>query len=182
MRFLPAVFCPVPEKGVAFAPPAEYVNPGGEGGEYAVRFAGKDRHSAAGVVWKKRAGSAVAGKSRSLRVWVSEIILQQTRVEAVKPYFERFIAALPDLEHLAAAPEPLLMKLWEGLGYYSRVRNLQKAARMILTEFGGIFPSERRRCSGFPGSALTPPVRSHRSPSAARNRRWTAMWSGCWSG
>ena len=85
------------------------------------------------------------------RVWVSEIMLQQTRVEAVKPYFERFIAALPDLEHLAAAPEPLLMKLWEGLGYYSRVRNLQKAARMILTEFGGVFPSEREALLRLPG-------------------------------
>ena len=62
------------------------------------------------------------------RVWVSEIMLQQTRVEAVKPYFERFIKELPTIRALAEAPEDRLMKLWEGLGYYNRVRNMQKAA------------------------------------------------------
>lgn len=76
------------------------------------------------------------------RVWVSEIMLQQTRVEAVKPYFERFMAALPDIESLADAPEETLLKLWEGLGYYNRVRNLQKAAIQIMTEYGGEMPSE----------------------------------------
>ena len=60
------------------------------------------------------------------RVWVSEIMLQQTRVEAVKPYYERFLKALPDVAALAACPEDQLMKLWEGLGYYNRVRNMQK--------------------------------------------------------
>lgn len=76
------------------------------------------------------------------RVWVSEIMLQQTRVEAVKPYFERFMAAFPDIESLAEASEEQLLKLWEGLGYYNRVRNLQKAARQILSEYGGQMPSE----------------------------------------
>ena len=76
------------------------------------------------------------------RVWVSEIMLQQTRVEAVKPYFERFMRALPDIESLAAVPEEELLKLWEGLGYYNRARNLQKAARRILSEYGGVMPSE----------------------------------------
>lgn len=76
------------------------------------------------------------------RVWVSEIMLQQTRVEAVKPYFERFMQALPDIESLAKAPEEVLLKLWEGLGYYNRVRNLQKAALQIMSEYGGIMPSE----------------------------------------
>ncbi len=75
------------------------------------------------------------------RVWVSEIMLQQTRVEAVKPYFARFMEALPDIEHLAAAKEEQLLKLWEGLGYYSRVRNLGKAARQIMEEHGGVMPS-----------------------------------------
>ena len=60
------------------------------------------------------------------RVWVSEIMLQQTRVEAVKPYYERFMNALPTVEALAAAPEETLLKLWEGLGYYNRVRNMGK--------------------------------------------------------
>ena len=67
------------------------------------------------------------------RVWVSEIMLQQTRVEAVKPYFERFLSQLPSIQALASCPEDRLLKLWEGLGYYSRARNLQKAARHIFT-------------------------------------------------
>lgn len=75
------------------------------------------------------------------RVWVSEIMLQQTRVEAVKPYFERFMKALPDIESLANAEEEALLKLWEGLGYYNRVRNLQKAAVQIMEEHGGQMPS-----------------------------------------
>lgn len=76
------------------------------------------------------------------RVWVSEIMLQQTRVEAVKPYFERFLAALPDIRSLAECPEDKLLKLWEGLGYYNRVRNLQIAARQIEEDYGGVMPSE----------------------------------------
>lgn len=73
-------------------------------------------------------------------VWVSEIMLQQTRVEAVKGYYERFIAKLPDVYSLAQCPEKELMKLWEGLGYYSRVRNMQTAAQTIVYELGGVFP------------------------------------------
>ncbi|MBQ9119875.1 MAG: DNA/RNA nuclease SfsA, partial [Lachnospiraceae bacterium] len=74
------------------------------------------------------------------RVWVSEIMLQQTRVEAVKPYFERFMKSLPDIEALAAAEEEVLLKLWEGLGYYNRVRNLQKAAIQIMEDYDGHMP------------------------------------------
>ena len=66
------------------------------------------------------------------RVWVSEIMLQQTRVEAVKPYFERFMDALPEIKDLAEAEDDRLMKLWEGLGYYSRVRNLKAAAVRVM--------------------------------------------------
>lgn len=76
------------------------------------------------------------------RVWVSEIMLQQTRVGAVLGYFAKFMEAFPTVQDLAAAPEDQLMKLWQGLGYYSRARNLQKAARQIVEEFGGIFPTE----------------------------------------
>lgn len=76
------------------------------------------------------------------RVWVSEIMLQQTRVEAVKPYFERFVAELPDVASLAACEEERLLKLWEGLGYYNRVRNMQTAARQVMEEYGGELPSE----------------------------------------
>ena len=84
------------------------------------------------------------------RVWVSEIMLQQTRVEAVIPYYERFLAALPDVSALADAPDEQLLKLWEGLGYYSRVRNMKKAANQIM-ERGG-FPrtaAELKKLSGF---------------------------------
>ena len=68
------------------------------------------------------------------RVWVSEIMLQQTRIEAVIPYYERFMAELPDVAALAAVPEERLLKLWEGLGYYSRARNLKKAAERVTAE------------------------------------------------
>jgi A/G-specific adenine glycosylase len=76
------------------------------------------------------------------RVWVSEIMLQQTRVEAVKPYFARFMEQLPDVEALAAASEDELLKLWEGLGYYNRIRNMQKAAKQVLEEYKGVLPAD----------------------------------------
>lgn len=75
------------------------------------------------------------------RVWVSEIMLQQTRVSSVIPYYENFLDALPSVEDLAGADEELLHKLWEGLGYYSRVRNMKKAAQQILEIHGGKLPS-----------------------------------------
>lgn len=76
------------------------------------------------------------------RVWVSEIMLQQTRVEAVKPFFERFLNRLPDAHALAECPEDELLKLWEGLGYYNRVRNMQKAAIQVVEEYEGILPAD----------------------------------------
>ncbi len=76
------------------------------------------------------------------RVWVSEIMLQQTRVEAVKPFYQRFMEALPDVQSLAECPEEKLLKLWEGLGYYNRVRNMQIAARTVMDEYGGQLPEE----------------------------------------
>lgn len=84
-------------------------------------------------------------------VWVSEIMLQQTRVNAVLPYYRRFLAALPDVQALAEADEEELLKLWEGLGYYNRVRNLQKAARVVMEEHGGIFPSTYEEILRLPG-------------------------------
>lgn len=74
------------------------------------------------------------------RVWVSEIMLQQTRVEAVKPYYERFLRELPTVRDLAQAQEDKLLKLWEGLGYYNRVRNMQQAAQQIMIDYQGKFP------------------------------------------
>ena len=73
--------------------------------------------------------------------WVSEIMLQQTRVEAVKPYFQRFTEELPDVRALAECPEEKLLKLWEGLGYYNRVRNMQKAACQVVELYNGVLPA-----------------------------------------
>ena len=84
-------------------------------------------------------------------VWVSEIMLQQTRVEAVKGYFDRFLAELPDIRALAEAEEEKLLKLWEGLGYYNRVRNLQKAARIVMEEYGGELPADYEVLKKLPG-------------------------------
>ncbi len=85
------------------------------------------------------------------RVWVSEIMLQQTRVEAVKPYYERFLKELPDVKALAEAKEDVLLKLWEGLGYYNRVRNMQKAACQIMDKYAGIFPQAYDEIIKLPG-------------------------------
>lgn len=78
-------------------------------------------------------------------------MLQQTRVEAVKPFYARFMEALPDVTDLAACPEDRLLKLWEGLGYYSRVRNMQKAARMICEQYGGVMPVDYETLLTLPG-------------------------------
>lgn len=84
-------------------------------------------------------------------VWVSEIMLQQTRVEAVKPYYDRFMRVLPDVWALAKAEPDRLLKLWEGLGYYNRVRNLQRAAKEIVEKYGGEFPSSYQNIIALPG-------------------------------
>jgi len=85
------------------------------------------------------------------RVWVSEIMLQQTRVEAVKPYFVRFLTELPTIRALAECEEDKLLKLWEGLGYYNRVRNMQKAAQKIVEEYGGEMPADYEKILALPG-------------------------------
>lgn len=85
------------------------------------------------------------------RVWVSEAMLQQTRVETVLPYFERFVAALPDARALARVDDAVLMKLWEGLGYYSRARNLKKAAEIVVDRHGGELPASAEALRALPG-------------------------------
>ena len=84
-------------------------------------------------------------------VWLSEIMLQQTRVEAVKGYYCRFLETLPDVESLSNCDDELLHKLWEGLGYYSRVRNLKKAAGVIMDAHGGVFPDTYEKVKALPG-------------------------------
>ena len=78
-------------------------------------------------------------------------MLQQTRVEAVKGYYERFLTALPQIEDLAACPENKLLKLWEGLGYYNRVKNMQKAAKEIVLKYGGELPADYEEILELPG-------------------------------
>lgn len=85
------------------------------------------------------------------RVWISEIMLQQTRVSAVMPYYERFLRALPDVPALASVPDEELMKLWEGLGYYSRARNLKKAAQIVMDEHSGVLPASFEALISLPG-------------------------------
>ncbi len=85
------------------------------------------------------------------RVLVSEIMLQQTRAETVKPYFHRFLAALPTIDDLAAVEEATLLKLWEGLGYYSRARNLKRAAEAVVREHGGVIPADFDALLALPG-------------------------------
>jgi A/G-specific adenine glycosylase len=85
------------------------------------------------------------------RVWISEIMLQQTRVDTVKPYFERFMKAVPTIQELVDISEDRLLKLWEGLGYYSRARNLKKAAAAIMQEFEGQIPSDIQSLKSLPG-------------------------------
>lgn len=90
-------------------------------------------------------------KHNAYYTWVSEIMLQQTRVEAVKPYFARFIGELPDVKALAECPEERLLKLWEGLGYYNRVRNMQKAAISVCEEYEGTLPASYEALLGLKG-------------------------------
>lgn len=101
------------------------------------------RENARDLPWRK--------DKEPYHVWLSEIMLQQTRVEAVKGYYARFLAELPDIQSLAEAEESRLLKLWEGLGYYNRARNLQKAARRIMDEHNGAFPSEYNEILELPG-------------------------------
>lgn len=84
-------------------------------------------------------------------VWLSEIMLQQTQVNAVIGYYTRFIEALPDIAHLAACPEDRYLKLWEGLGYYTRVRNLHKTACIIMEKYGGVMPADYQTLLTLPG-------------------------------
>jgi len=106
------------------------------------------------VDWFRREGRVLPWREgrNPYRIWISEVMLQQTRIEAVIPYYYRFLEELPDLFALADCPEDKLLKLWEGLGYYSRARNLKKAAVTVVEEFGGEMPKtakELRRLSGI---------------------------------
>lgn len=103
--------------------------------------------------WYDRSARVLAWRDdpSPYRVLLSEIMLQQTRVEAAKPYYDRFLQVLPTVRDLAEADEQLLLKLWEGLGYYNRVRNMQKAAKIVTERYGGELPCEFERLLELPG-------------------------------
>ena len=102
------------------------------------------------------------------RVWVSEVMLQQTQVETVKPYFERFVACFSDAAALAAAPADEVMRLWSGLGYYARARNLHLAAQVIVARHGGALPESLDELTALPGiGRSTAPDESTSAPAAA---------------
>jgi A/G-specific adenine glycosylase len=102
-----------------------------------------DRHGRKDLPWQRDISP--------YRVWVSEIMLQQTQVRTVIPYFERFMEVFPTVHDLAAASEDHVLHLWTGLGYYSRARNLHKAAQLICTKYDGVFPDNVERLSELPG-------------------------------
>jgi len=102
-----------------------------------------DDHGRHGLPWQNPA--------TSYRVWVSEVMLQQTQVSTVIPYFERFMARFPDIASLAAAPVDEVLHLWSGLGYYARARNLHRAAQQLVTEHGGDFPDDIEAVQALPG-------------------------------
>ncbi|WP_373815406.1 A/G-specific adenine glycosylase, partial [Porphyromonas loveana] len=85
------------------------------------------------------------------RIWISEVILQQTRVEQGRDYYHRFIERFPDAQSLAEATEDEVLKMWEGLGYYSRARNLHRAAQMVVSDFGGCIPRSQKEILQLPG-------------------------------
>ena len=105
------------------------------------------------LLWYREHARVLPWRSEptAYHVWLSEIMLQQTRVAAVLGYYQRFLEAVPTISHLAALPEDQLMKLWQGLGYYSRARNLQKAARQIVELHGGQFPNTYEEIRKLPG-------------------------------
>lgn len=96
------------------------------------------------LAWYRKSKRALPWRANKnpYEIWVSEIMCQQTRVEAVKPYYARFLSELPTVKALAECPQERLMKLWEGLGYYNRVRNMQKAARQVMDLYQGEFPAD----------------------------------------
>ncbi|QNK56245.1 A/G-specific adenine glycosylase [Paenibacillus sp. PAMC21692] len=106
------------------------------------------------------------------RIWVSEIMLQQTRVDTVIPYYQAFMAQFPTVQALAEAPEEEVLKRWEGLGYYSRARNLQAGAKMVMEQYGGVIPDSHEAVSGLRGVG---PYTSGAIMSIAFNRPYPAV-------
>ena len=132
-----------------------------------------DRHRRV-LPWRARKGE----RADPYRVWLSEIMLQQTTVKAVAPYYARFLARFPAVAELAAAPLEDVLKLWAGLGYYARARNLHACAKAVVERHGGdVSRTPKKGCARCPASAPTRPPRSRRSRSISRRARSTAISS-----
>ena len=124
--------------------PASPATPGVAAGSFAGRLlAWWDVHGRKNLPWQR--------ERTPYRVWVAEIMLQQTQVSTVVPYFERFVARFPDIESLARAELDEVLHLWSGLGYYARARNLHRAAGVVVREHGGAFPDRLAVVQGLPG-------------------------------
>ncbi len=113
------------------------------------------------------------------RVWVSEIMLQQTRVAAVLEHYRVFLEAFPTVAALAQAPEERVLALWSGLGYYRRARMLHQAARMVVGELGGVIPRESEALRKLPGIGRYTAAAIASIAYGEPTRWWTATWSGC---
>jgi len=106
------------------------------------------------VAWQRRHGRhdlPWQGTRDPYPVWLSEVMLQQTQVAAVIPYFQRFITRFPDVASLASAGQDDVLALWSGLGYYARARNLHRAARIVVERHGGVFPGQFEAIAALPG-------------------------------
>ena len=113
------------------------------------------------------------------RIWLSEIMLQQTRVAAAIPYYERFLERFPTIESLAEAPPQEVLRLWAGLGYYSRARNLQKAAKEIVAKHNGVFPQTEQQALALPGIGAYTAAAILSIAYGKNSRSSMATWLAC---
>src|SRR5882724_3681348 len=120
------------------------------------------------------------GEKDPYKIWLSEIILQQTRVEQGQKYYEKFINVFPTIHQLAKAPEKKIFKLWEGLGYYSRCRNLIETAKKIVKEYAGKFPSSYDEIKKLKGIGRILPLQFLPLHLICLTPLSMAMWKGCW--
>jgi A/G-specific adenine glycosylase len=133
---------------------ADAASPGAKSVDLSVGAAPDPGFSAAVVRWQREHGRHALPWQQTrdpYRIWLSEIMLQQTQVSAVIPYYQRFLAQFPDVKSLAQAPASEVMSLWSGLGYYSRARNLHRCAQLVWDQHGGSFPSNPRSLAELPG-------------------------------
>jgi A/G-specific adenine glycosylase len=140
--------------------------------------------STALIEWQRlkgRHGLPWQGTRDPYAVWLSEIMLQQTQVATVIPYYERFLTRFPDVGALAAAPEDEVLALWSGLGYYARARNLHRAAQAVLADHGGFSRASIALCE-LPGIGVPRPPPCASSLTGSGMPSSTATSSACWRG